>query len=67
MLLLCGLEDLEGAQQTLVDAHHGTGIVKLATVVGSTEECDKLALGEELVAVLNNLVGTTDEIHVMLL
>lgn len=42
LLLLCWLEDLERAQQALVDAHHSTGIVKLATVVGSTEQGDEL-------------------------
>jgi len=52
--------NLEGAEQTLVDAHHGTGVVELATVVGGTEESDKLALGEELITVLDNLVGTAD-------
>jgi len=43
LLLLCRLENLERAQQALVDTHHGTGIVKLSTVVGSTEQCDELA------------------------
>lgn len=67
LLLLGRLEDLERAEQALVDTHHGTGIVKLAAVVGSTEEGDELALGEELVAVLDDLVGTADEIHIMFL
>ena len=34
------LSYLEGAEQTLVNAHHGTGIVEFATVVGCTEEGD---------------------------
>lgn len=67
LLLLGRLENLERAKQALVDAHHGTGIVKLAAVVGSGEEGDELALGEELVAVLDDLVSTADEIHVMFL
>ena len=61
------ITNLEGAEQTLVNAHHGTSIVKLSTVVGSTEQGNQLALGEEFVAVLDDLVGTADEIHVVLL
>lgn len=58
---------LEGAEQALVDAHHCTCVVKLAAVVGCTEESDELALREELVPVLHNLVSATDEVHVVLL
>lgn len=58
---------LERAEETLINAHHGTGIVKLSTVVGSAEESNKLALGEELVPIFHDLVGTADEVHVMLL
>ena len=67
MLLLCGLQDLEGAEQALVNTHHGACIVKLSAVVGSTEEGDELALGEELVSIFDDLMSTADEIHVMLL
>lgn len=67
LLLLSGLENLERAEQALVDAHHGTSIVEFTTVVGGAEERHQLALGEELIAVLNNLMGTANEIHVMLL
>ena len=67
MLLLGRLENLERAEQALVDTHHGTGIVKLATVIGSTKEGDELALGKEFVSVLDDLVGSADEIHVVLL
>jgi hypothetical protein len=58
---------LERTEQTLVDAHHGSGIVKLATVVGCTKQRNKLALREELVAILHDLMGATDEVHVVLL
>lgn len=67
LLLLCRLQNLEGAEQALVDTHHGASIVELAAVVGCAEQGDELALGEELVAVLDDLVGTTDEVHVVLL
>lgn len=62
----CGT-NLERAEQALVYAHHGTCVVELATVVGSTEQSDELTLGEELVAIFYNLVGTADEVHVVLL
>ena len=39
----------------------------LAAVIRSREEGDQLALGEELVAVLDDLVRATDEVHVVLL
>lgn len=59
--------NLEGTQQTLVDTHHCSGIVELSTVVGGTEQSNQLALREELVAVLNDLVGTAYQVHVVLL
>jgi hypothetical protein len=58
---------LERAEQALVDTHHSTGIVKLATVIGRTEQRDQLTLGEELVAVFHNLMRTANQVHVMLL
>lgn len=59
--------NLEGAEQTLVHAHHGTSIVELAAVVGGAEQRDELTLGEEFVAILDDLVSTADEIHVVFL
>jgi hypothetical protein len=59
LLLLCGLEDLEGAHQRVVHAHHGAGVVELAAVVGRREDGHQLALGEELVPVLHHLQCST--------
>ena len=67
LLLLSRLQDLERAQQTLVHAHHRACVVKLATVVGCREEGDKLAFAKELVAILNDLVSTADQVHVVFL
>lgn len=67
LFLLSRLEDLERAEQALVNAHHGSRIVEFTTVIGRAEQCHQLTLGEELVAVFDDLVGTTDEIHVVLL
>lgn len=59
--------NLEGAEQTLVNAHHGTRIVELSTVVRCTKQGDELTFGEELVSILDHLVSTTDEVHVVFL
>lgn len=59
--------NLERAEQTLVNAHHGTRIVELSTVVRCAKQGDELTFGEELVSILDHLVGTTDEVHVMFL
>mmetsp|Transcript_17525 Transcript_17525/g.54741 ORF Transcript_17525/g.54741 Transcript_17525/m.54741 type:complete len:529 (-) Transcript_17525:13-1599(-) len=64
--LLGGLEDLEGAHKSLVDGHHAAGVVELAAVVWGGEDGDELAAGEELVAVLDDLVGAADEVEVHL-
>jgi hypothetical protein len=58
---------LEGAEQTLIHTHHGTGVVELAAVVGRTEEGNELALREEFVTILDDLVGTANQVHVMFL
>jgi hypothetical protein len=62
-----GRANLEGAEKALVDAHHGSSIIKLSAVVRRAEESDKLAFREELVTILDNLMGTADQVHVMLL
>lgn len=67
LLLLSGLQDLERAEQAFVDTHHGTGVVKLSAVIGRAEQGNELAFRKELVTILDDLMGTTYEIHVMLL
>lgn len=57
---------LERAHESLVDTHHRTSVVKLATVVGRREESDELAFGEEFVAVLHHLMRATYEVQVVL-
>ena len=61
------MTNLERAEQTLVDAHHCTGVVELSTVVRRGEQRDELPLREELISILHNLMRTADEIHVVLL
>lgn len=43
-----------------------TGVVKLAAVIRRWEQSDQLPLGEELVSVLNHLVGAADQIKLVL-
>ena len=59
--------NLEGTQQALVDTHHGTGIVEFSTVVRCAEQSNQLTLRKEFVTILNNLVSSADEIHIVLL
>jgi len=67
LLLLCWLEDLERAEQALVNAHHGTSVVEFTTVIWCTEQGDQLTFREELVSVFDDLMRTTDQVHVVLL
>ena len=61
------LTNLERAQQALIHTHHGSGIVKLAAIVGCAEERNQLSLGEELVTIFDNLMSAAYQVHVMLL
>jgi len=65
--LVSRLEDLERAHQRVVHGHHGSGVVELAAIVGRREEGDQLALGKELVPILHDLMGSADEIELVLL
>uniref|UniRef100_A0A6B2LC98 Uncharacterized protein n=1 Tax=Arcella intermedia TaxID=1963864 RepID=A0A6B2LC98_9EUKA len=56
-------KDLKGAHKGFIDGHHGAGVVELPAVVGGGEDGDELALGEELVAVLDDLVRTDHEVE----
>ena len=66
-LLLGWLQDLEGADQVFVDAHQGTRVVELSTVVGCGEDGDQLPFCEEFVALLDHLMGAADQVEVVLL
>ena len=60
-------ENLEGAHEILVNGHQRARVIELATVVGRGENSYQLFLGEELVAVFNNLMPAADEVEVLLL
>ena len=55
LFLLLSNAHLERAHQGLINSHHGTGIVKLAAIVGRREHRHQLPLGKELVAILHDL------------
>lgn len=58
-------DDLERAHQVAVHHHDGSGVVKLAAVVGRTEDGHQLSIGLELIAVLHDLVCSADEFQPM--
>jgi len=62
-----GFDDLKGAEQSFVDAHEGAGVVELAAIVWRGEDGDELPVGEELVAVFDDLVGPANEIEIVFL
>jgi len=66
-LLLRWFKDLETAHEGIIHAHHGTRIIKLSTIVGSTEQGHELPLGKEFVPILYNLMGSADQINIVLL
>ena len=55
LFLLLRLEDLERTHQSLVNTHHGPGVVELSAVVRGREDSHQSSLGEELVPILHNL------------
>merc|ERR1719218_534855 len=46
LLALDGLQDFEGAHQSFVYRHHGSGVVELAAIVWCGEERDELPFGK---------------------
>lgn len=67
LLLFCWFENLERAQESLVDAHHGPRIVKFTTVIWRREKSDELPLCKELVSIFDDLVRSANQVHVVLL
>jgi len=63
--LLSRLQDLEGAHQGLIDAHHSPSIVELSTIVWSREEGHELPLCKEFISILDNLMCPADEVQVV--
>jgi len=56
---------LERAHQRLINTHHGSGVVKLSTVVRCWEQSHQLTLGKELVAIFYHLsITQTTHMHI---
>jgi hypothetical protein len=60
------LQDLEGAHQIRINRHDSTRVVELVAVVRRAEDGDQLALREELVAILDDLMRAANQVEVML-
>ena len=58
-------ENLERTHECIVDSHHSTGIVELATIVRSGKDRYKLPSSKEFVSVLHHLVRPYNEVEVV--
>jgi hypothetical protein len=67
LLLFSWLEDLEAAHESVINGHHSACIVELTTIVGSGEQSNELSLCKELIAVLNYLMRTANQVNIVLL
>ena len=66
-LLVFRAELEEGAAQLIVNHEHRTVVIELPAVVGRAEDRYQFAIGEELVAIVHDLVAAHDQVEVMLL
>jgi hypothetical protein len=64
--LLGWFEDLEGAHECFIDAHHCSGIIEFTAVVGCGKEGNKLSAGKEFVTIFDDLMRAADEVQVVL-
>lgn len=56
---------LKTAHKGFVDAHHSASIVELAAIVRRGEQCNELSFGEKFVTVLDDLMRSAYQIHVV--
>lgn len=56
---------LERAHECLINGHHAASVVKFATVVGRREKRHQLSLGEEFIAVFDNLVRSAYQVQIV--
>lgn len=59
--------NLEGTHQRFVNAHHGSRVVKLPTVVGSRKNSHQMSVCEKLISILHHLMTSTDQIQILVL
>ena len=60
-------QNWEAAHQCVVDRHQGTRIIEFSTVVWCWKYSDELSTAEELIAVLNHLMCSANQIDVIFL
>ena len=56
---------LETTDQIFADGHERSSIVKFSAICWCTEDRYELATSEKFVAIINNLVGSTNEIQIV--
>lgn len=59
------INHLKTAHQCLVNAHHATSVVEFPAIVGRGKQCDQLTLGKKLVPVLDHLMRSAYQIHIV--
>lgn len=66
-LLGNGSTHLERTKEAFVNAHHCAGVVEFSAVIRCAEQRHELPLGEEFITILDDLVRTAYQVHVVLL
>jgi len=62
-----GTKNGETAHESVIDGHESARVIELAAVVWCTKHCHQLATTEELVAILDDLMGSTDQVDIIFL
>ncbi len=65
--LLNWLKNVKGANEVFGYAEYCGGVVEFVAVIWSRENCDESSVGKELVAVLNDLMGTSYQVESLVL
>jgi len=58
-------QDLEGTHQRVIDGHHRPGIIEFSAIIRRRENGNELPFGEELVAVLDDLMSAHNQVELM--
>jgi hypothetical protein len=64
--LLGGFEDLEGAHECFIYAHHCSGIIEFTAVVRCGKQGNKLPTSKEFVSIFDNLMRAANEVQIVL-
>lgn len=61
-----GSNDLEGANELLINIHDGPCVVKLTAIIWRREQGDESSAGLKLVPILDYLMGSTNQVQIVL-